>query len=787
MKFRVKILLMTLCGVLSVPAFADAVRLIPPDGEASCVIVVDPEVMEPDRNLKKLKNPALEEEKQRQRLRESVKDLAAYLQKMSGREVMVQSDGKVPSGKIPVYVGSAAGRVFGKVGRTAPFKQGFRIVAEKKKGVGLFGESMLADSYAVYTFLDKLGCRWFFNGDLGEVIPSVKTVEIEEQDVTDAPYTIYRGGGGYGYDETYMRRMRMGGPLPPTQHCLEGYISKKEKAEHPEWIAEYSDGRPMPNRLKWSNKALAERIGEVICEQQKANPRFFFCLSPEDGAVFDQSAADMALDAGDYDPTFQTTSITDRALTFYNRIVERVVRENPELLFSALAYVQYTRPPLREKPHPNLVIQVAPITYARVHPMNMENVPDNDALRHLVEGWGKASNALSYYFYAYFLADPLSTCPNLRKWAYDIPAIYRKGSCRYWQPETMGNNEFFAMAQWMAQRMAWNPEQDPWALYREANDAMYGRAAESMWKFWNEIDSCWVDTPEYSGAAWGHLRRFTPERIASIDAHAARAAKEAPDGRDGARVKLALDSWRLTKDFLSLRRDLAEGRWKDLDRRSEAWKSQVSKMSIANENSRCYAWCWFGKDKTFANQYFDWFYNKTHLAAARIASECTQLLPKPLTEFRFCADTEGKGTESGAASENFDDSAWKTTNVSVDTWSFLGYHNYMGSMWYRAVVDLPSIPSGKRIWLWVGATDGTIQAFVNGKKVSGTRDVNFKAESAKMEEAPSGYGVPFRFDVTDAVRKGKNVIAFYLTRGKVPNEIGTGGLLSPVTLFVENK
>ena len=210
-------------------------------------------------------------------------------------------------------------------------------------------------------------------------------------------------------------------------------------------------------------------------------------------------------------------------------------------------------------------------------------------------------------------------------------------------------------------------------------------------------------------------------------------------------------------------------------------------MSIANENSRCYAWCWFGKDKTFANQYFDWFYNKTHLAAARIASECTQLLPKPLTEFRFCADTEGKGTESGAASENFDDSAWKTTNVSVDTWSFLGYHNYMGSMWYRAVVDLPSIPSGKRIWLWVGATDGTIQAFVNGKKVSGTRDVNFKAESAKMEEAPSGYGVPFRFDVTDAVRKGKNVIAFYLTRGKVPNEIGTGGLLSPVTLFVENK
>lgn len=772
-----------LCGLLYMSVSAETVKLIPSTGDASCVIVVDQDVMAtPVKNQK-----ASENEKQRQRLRESVKDLSVYLKKMSGRDVTVQTEGKIPAGKIAVYVGSAARRIFGDVGRTAPFKQGFRIVADKDRGIGLFGESMLADSYAIYTFLDQLGCRWFFSGELGEVIPSLRSIEIKEMDITDAPYTIYRGGSGYGFDETFMRRMRMGGPLPPTQHCLEGYISPAEKAKHPEWIAEYSDGRPMPNRLKWSNKALAKRIGQIIAEQQKANPRFFFCLSPGDGAVFDQSPADMALDTGDYDPTFQTTSITDRALTFYNRIVEEAVRKNPDLLFSALAYVQYTRPPLREKPHKNLVIQVAPITYARVHPMNMKNVPDNDALRYLVEGWGKASRSISYYFYAYFLADPLSTCPNLRKWAYDIPTIYSKGSCRYWQPETMGNNEFFAMAQWMGQRMAWDPGQDPWALYREANNAMYGRAAETMWKFWNAIDACWVDTPEYSGAAWGHLRRFTPERIRAIDTLAARAAEEAPDGRDGARVKLALDSWKLTRGFIALRRDLAEGRWKDLDRRSEAWKKQVSEMSKANAGSRCYAWCWFGKDKTFANQYFDWFYNNTHIAAARIAARCTQLLPEPLTAFRYYADTEAKGPESAAAGAKFDDSAWKTTNPAVDTWSFLGYHNYMGSMWYRAEVDLSEIPSGKRIWLWIGATDGSIQVFINGKKISGTRDVNFNAASAKFQDKLSGYGTPFRFDATDAVKQGKNVLAFYLTRGKIPNEIGTGGLLSPVTFFVENE
>ena len=147
------------------------------------------------------------------------------------------------------------------------------------------------------------------------------------------------------------------------------------------------------------------------------------------------------------DPTFQMVSITDRAVTFYNRIVERAVKDHPELLFSALAYVQYTRPPVRERPHKNLVIQFAPITYSRAHPMDMDAVPDNIALRDIVAGWGKASQAMSYYFYAYYLADPVSTAPFLRKWAVDIPYIYKNGSCRYWQPETMGNNEFFFMAQ----------------------------------------------------------------------------------------------------------------------------------------------------------------------------------------------------------------------------------------------------------------------------------------------------------------------------------------------------
>ena len=54
------------------------------------------------------------------------------------------------------------------------------MVVDAGKGVGLYGESMLADSYAVYTFLDQLGCRWFMPGELGEIIPQKTKLVVEE-------------------------------------------------------------------------------------------------------------------------------------------------------------------------------------------------------------------------------------------------------------------------------------------------------------------------------------------------------------------------------------------------------------------------------------------------------------------------------------------------------------------------------------------------------------------------------------------------------------------------------
>ena len=47
---------------------------------------------------------------------------------------------------------------------------------------------------------------------------------------------------------------------------------------------------------------------------------------------------------------------TDRVFTYMNRVAEEVAKEHPDKLLSCYAYGSYTEPPVRVKPHKNLII-----------------------------------------------------------------------------------------------------------------------------------------------------------------------------------------------------------------------------------------------------------------------------------------------------------------------------------------------------------------------------------------------------------------------------------------------
>ncbi|HKB38706.1 MAG TPA: DUF4838 domain-containing protein [Gemmataceae bacterium] len=748
------------------------------DAQARAAIFVPPRVM--DDPVKTPEEPAswrtFKPEAHRRRLRESVRDFADILQRITGAKVEVVKGKPGPGEKrVPILIGEYATEAFGKPAKSYPYRQGLRIVVNEK-GVGLAGESDLATSYSLYTLLHQLGCRWYFPSPLGEVLPSTRTLSLREQDLSTGPYTIYRGI--WYTDSDYARRNRMGGAELAAGHALEFTVPKELRKTNPE-IRAIIGGKPHEHFVKWTHPLVARSIADALLANIKKDPDTpSFSLSPDDGMSWDESD-DRKFDAGDFDPATQTVSKTDRLMVLANRVAERVTARHPNALFGILAYADYTRPPVKQKVHPNVIPEIAPITYSRAQPMNDDREPNNKALRNIVEGWAKVSPRTSYYFYGWFLAELSSPNPMIAKWSHDIPYIYQKGNCRFWQPETLTNFESSMHGLYLGLRLAWDPTEKPKEIVDELHQKLYGSAGRAMGDYWHFIDRVWVDTPEYAGCGFGHLRRWNRKNMTRARELMNKAVAAAKVPVEKQRVQMANDSLALFEDFMNLREDLAAGRFAGLDARTSKYIERLLKLGATYEKQYAFGhglnWA---KDCNVNNSYFHAFYRATYDDAARVARDFTVLTTPVLRSFRYAVDREKKGEASGWAGVKFDATAWKTTDVAVDTWSALGLHNYMGSLWYRTGVKLPAVPKGKKVFLWIGATDGRVKLFVNGKHIPYAGPKGEKADSF------SGYSQPVSLDITAAVTAGENQLALFCTR-EFLNELGTGGLLSPVVIYRE--
>lgn len=763
------LMILSTCFSLTVADPVAAAVVIAKDGKATAVIIADAADMAPNQRVDAAQR---EDEQLRQRVRESINDLAHYLGAITSSKFdILTHEPDASDTRVRIYVGKPAADRFGPA-NPGPYKQGLRVVVSDK-GVGLIGESPLAVSYAVYELLHRLGLRWYMPGEMGEHLPDVTpTLSLDETDEHLAPYTYYRGL--WYADDAYRRRNRFGGLLLSAGHALEMYVSKEDREKHPQWRATV-DGKPHAHRLKWSAPGLADHIANVIIARYEAKPQPTYSLSPDDGLGYDNSPEDRALDADDFDPTFSDISNTDRLVWFVNQIAEKVNAKYPDIRFGLLAYANYTRPPVREKLHPSIIPQLAPITYRRAHPTSMPGVPGNDQLMYIIQGWGKQAQAISYYYYGWFLAEPSAPNPYLTKWGNDVPLALANG-CRFWQPETMPNFETTMHALYMSLRLAWDPAEKPADIYAEINRNFYGRAAEEMTAYWQFIDHCWVDTPEYSGAGFAYNRRWTPERMAEARRLMDAALVACSNQKELARVRLADESLKLFELFMKIRYDFAAGRWADLADDTQRWSTTVTGLGNAYEDNFTFTRTSWSKGSV-NRSYYRSFYLKTYDDAARIHKDCVLLTPQLINDWKFKADKEDTGESAGFAKADHADSDWSTTDVSKETWSSIGLHDYFGSVWYRQSVKLPAIPKGKKVYLWVGSTDGSVQAFINGQPVSYT---DAKGEA---QQVFTGFCQPVSFDITEHVTPGQPMQITLLTKRTFFNELGTGGLLSPVAVY----
>jgi hypothetical protein len=746
------------------------------NGVTKTAIYATPDVMAEDRKLPPTAPFAESQaETQRRKLRESVKDLSLYLERMSGAKVEVLTSAPAANDKrLPILVGSLAVEKFGPVTQKAPYAQGFRVVVSQK-GVGLFGESDEATSYAIYEVLDRLGCRWFLPSEMGEEIPRLKTVALPAMDFAGAPGTWFRGI--WHSTEDYQRRNRMGGFGISAGHALEtAYLTREQLEEHPDWNAMLGGKRSINGRFCWASSDLSDAVAASIIAKLDARYVPTLSLSPGDGSNFCECEKCKALDAGDFDAVMDTAAITDRFVHFCNRIATPVAKKYPDIKLGFLAYVQFTQAPVREKLHPNLVPMIAPINYCRAHAMT-DACDSRQHARRILEGWAKASPNISYYNYMFNLAEYSAPYPMMRQMSEELPLIY-KNNVKFWQPEGIPDYEAILPGHYLSLRMAWDPTLKPEAVLDEFFHRFYGSAEAPMRRYWQAFDDAWTKVDEHAGCGWGYWRRFTPEFMkgarATMD-EALQAVKTVPEYR---RVKMQDDALRQFERFMQLRWDLNEGRLAGLGPLSEKWMSSQLHLGEEYEAQRAFdkvGWTpW-----TASGHWFKYFFQKAYVDASRIAKEFT-FTPSPLRKWKYAVDKEKTGDANGWHTAAFDDAGWKTTDVGVESWAFLGLENFYGPVWYRSTVKTPALVAGKKAFLWVSSADGDVKVFVNGQAVP---YLNPKGEA--QEEAKGTYCLPLSFDITAAIKPGvSNQISIRGTRVFI-NELGSGGLLGPVYLYRE--
>ncbi|MGC4079522.1 MAG: DUF4838 domain-containing protein [Rubrivivax sp.] len=710
-------------------------------------IRVPPEVMADDQPMNIEVESSHRPEEDRRLVREGVKDLARVLSAVSGATVTIAT---IDAGEgYPIRVGSF---VHQDVGAHAIYGQGYRAIVGKD-GASLFGESGLATSYAIYELLDRLGCRWYFPGPYGEVLPKAGPIVLPILDVARAPSTLYRGV--WYADDAWKRRNRQGGLLLDAGHALElRYVNKDDRAKHPEWRATVG-GKAHEERLKWSNEALAKHVADRIVLLHAKDGAPTYSIAPDDGGDFDESPADRALDGGDFDPTTNRTSVTDRFMVLANRIATRVVLREPDLLLGFLAYSSYTRPPVREPVHPALVPQIAPITYSRAHPMDDDRVPGNKDLRAAIEGWAAKSRALSMYCYGWFLAEPVAPNPMITKWGHDVPWLLAH-NVKLWQPETLPTFESNMHALTMSMRVAFDSKEKPADVFAALERDLYGEAAAAMHGYWAYVDELWVGTPEYAGGEHGHARRFTKERVGKMRALMDAAKGAAKTEIVKKRIELADDALSLFEDFMQMRWAFVEGRLDGLDAMGTAYMKRATGLGDKWEAASAFAKTYYAPEGIYA-KYYESFQKISYDDAARLAK--SHVVDHVLRDWSYATPKK-----SG------------TTHVGVDTWSALGLHDYFGTMTYETKAALPRV-AGKRVLLWIGAVDGAFEVKVDGKPA------RFVPRPGGPK-TPDSFAVPLAFDLTGLATATESTITIKATR-KALDELGIGGITGPVIVAHE--
>ena len=308
-------------------------------------------------------------------------ELQKFLEEMSGARLPVVTDAQAAHGNL-VLVGSSkllkAGITFDSLG-----PEGFALKTDGKNLI-IAGGRQRGTLYGVYTFLEKLGCRWF-TPDVSR-IPKMRTITAGPLDETQKPAFEYREPFfTEAADKDWSARNKANGQSSRLDESTGGKVQyypfvhsflqlippQKYFKDHPEYFS-LIDGKRREERsqLCLTNPDVL-RLGVEAVERwiQQHPEATIFSVSQNDWTGWCE--CDKCRRVEEEEGGVHSGPL----LRYVNALAAEVEKKHPDKLIDTLAYWYTEEPPAKARPRRNVRIRLCPIGACEAHPTGSASTP----------------------------------------------------------------------------------------------------------------------------------------------------------------------------------------------------------------------------------------------------------------------------------------------------------------------------------------------------------------------------------------------------------------------------
>ena len=395
--------------------------------------------------------------------------------------------------------------------------------------------------YAVYEFLERLGCRWL-SCEVSN-IPKRSRLHFSETDYTYVPPLEYRdiinydiSLGSYGVRNKYNGQFInassvQGGKITyyPFVHTFDTLMSPEEFfEEHPEYFS-MVDGKRVNERTDWGSRTqlcltnpdvkriCAERVDAWITEHPEAtifsvsqNDWYNPCDCPECAKLNEEEG-----------------SRSGPLIHFVNYIADSVSKKHPNVVIDTLAYQWTRKAPKHVKPLPNVCVRLCSIECCFAHPLRtceadmgfFNKAEKLQTFQQDLEEWAKISDRLYIWDYVVNFDHYLAPFPNFYVLKDNInylvennvKGIFEEACPAY----AHSGQEFGEMRSWVLGKLLWNPSLDTDELVHEFIAGYFKSASDPVREYFHLIhDAAAADKELHFGIIRLPEKRYiTPEII----------------------------------------------------------------------------------------------------------------------------------------------------------------------------------------------------------------------------------------------------------------------------------